>query len=309
MNISPDYLIERKRSKLQLARWKIISLALVLVVIFISGNKMLGNKNISFSSKDINIRGDYIANILLEEIIYDDLSRVRKLEKIAEDKNIKAVIIHINSPGGSVVGSEMLYNSFRKIAKNKPVVVVMDSLAASGGYLVALGADYIVAHNGTITGSIGVLMEMAEITELAEKIGITFNNFKSNTLKANPGFTEKLTPEAEKAVMDNVYDVYDYFTELVAKRRNLDLDFVRKIADGRIYSAKLAMQYKLIDEIGNEDSAIKWLQEKKDIAKNLKVIEIKLNPRDKIIDMLFDDLSSSIRGLFSSKFLGIKSIL
>ena len=307
MNISPDYLIERKRNKSQLAKWKISSLILVLVIVSIAGNRMMGNKNFSLSPKDI--RGDYIASILLEEIIYDDLSRVRKLEKIAEDNNIKAVIIHINSPGGSVVGSEMLYDAFQKIAKNKPVVAVMDSVAASGGYLIALGADYIIAHNGTITGSIGVLMEMAEITELAERIGVKFNNFKSNALKANPSFTEKLTPEAEKAVMDNVLDVYDYFTGLVAKRRHLDLDFVKKIADGRIYSAKLALQYKLIDEIGNEDSAIKWLEEKKDVAHDLKVLEIKLNPRDKIIDMFFDDLDNSIRGLFSVKFLGIKSIL
>jgi protease-4 len=114
MNISPDYLIERKRNKSQLAKWKISSLILVLVIVFITGNKMIGGKNTSFLPKDT--RGEYIANILLEEIIYDDLSRVKKLEKIAEDKNIKAVIIHINSPGGSVVGSEMLYNSFRKIA-------------------------------------------------------------------------------------------------------------------------------------------------------------------------------------------------
>jgi protease-4 len=246
---------------------------------------------------------------LLEEIIYDNLARVRKLEKLAEDKHVKAVIIHINSPGGSVVGSEMLYDAFRKIAKNKPVVVVMDSVAASGGYLIALGADYIVAHNGTITGSIGVLMEMAEITELAERIGIKFNNFKSSDLKGNPSFTEKLTPEAEKAVMDNIFDVYDYFTELVAKRRNLDLDFVKKIADGRIYSAKLALKYKLIDEIGNEDSAVKWLEEQRGIAKDLKISEIKLNPRDKFIDMFFDDLDNAIRGLFSGKILGIKSIL
>ncbi len=306
MNISPDYLIERKRNKFQLAKWKIICLLLISAIIFIVGNKIFTNKNISYLSKDMS--GDYIANILLEEIIYDDLSRVKKLEKIAVDKNVKAVIIHINSPGGSVVGSEMLYNSFRKIAKNKPVVVIMDSVAASGGYLIALGGDYIIAHNGTITGSIGVLMEMPEITELAERVGIKFNHFKSNPLKANPSFTEKLNSEAEKAVMDNIYDVYDYFTELVSKRRNLDLDFVRKIADGRVYSAKLAMQYKLIDEIGNEDSAIKWLEEKKDIPKNLKILEIKLNPREKIIDMFFDDLNNSIKSLLSRKFLGIQSI-
>lgn len=307
MNISPDYLIERKRNKSQITRWKMISLLLIIVVAFIGGNKVFSNKELPLMPG--NIKGDYIASIILEEVIYDNLPRVKKLEKIAENDNIKALIIHINSPGGSVVGSEMLYNAFRKIAKNKPVVVVMDSVAASGGYLIALGADYIIAHNGTITGSIGVLMEMAEITELAERMGIKFNNFKSNDLKANPSFTEKLTPEAQKAVMDNVFDVYDYFTELVAQRRNLDINFVRKIADGRIYSAKLALEYKLIDEIGNEDSAVKWLEEKRELAKDLKISEIKLNPRDKFIDMFFDDLENAIRGAFFGKFLGIKSTL
>ncbi len=307
MNISPDYLIERKRNKSQITRWKMISLLLIIVVAFIGGNKVFSNKELPLMPG--NIKGNYIASIILEEVIYDNLPRVKKLEKIAENDNIKALIIHINSPGGSVVGSEMLYNAFRKIAKNKPVVVVMDSVAASGGYLIALGADYIIAHNGTITGSIGVLMEMAEITELAERMGIKFNNFKSNDLKANPSFTEKLTPEAQKAVMDNVFDVYDYFTELVAQRRNLDINFVRKIADGRIYSAKLALEYKLIDEIGNEDSAVKWLEEKRELAKDLKISEIKLNPRDKFIDMFFDDLENAIRGAFFGKFLGIKSTL
>ena len=132
MNISPDYLIERKRNKAQIARWKILSLILFLVIAFISGNRIFGSKDVSLSAS--GVKNDYIASILLEEIIYDNLARVRKLEKLAEDKHVKAVIIHINSPGGSVVGSEMLYDAFRKIAKNKPVVAVMDSVAASGGY-------------------------------------------------------------------------------------------------------------------------------------------------------------------------------
>ena len=307
MNINPDYLIERKRNKSQILRWKILSLLIVLMVLVISISTILKKNDLPFFLS--NIKSDYIANILLEEVIYDDLSRVKNLEKIAEDKNIKAVIVHINSPGGSVVGSEMLYNSFRKIAKNKPVVAVLGSLAASGGYLVALGADYIIAHNGTITGSIGVLMETTEITDLAEKIGVKFNNFKSNDLKANPGFREKLTPEAKKAIMDNIYDVYDYFTELVAKRRDLSVDFVKMIADGRIYSARLAMQYKLIDEIGNEDSAMRWLQKKEDAFKKLKVLKVDLKPQARIIDMFFDNLNNSIKKILSHKALGIKSIL
>lgn len=307
MNISPDYLIERKRNKAQINRWKILSLILFVVIAFISGNNIFSYKNVSLSLSAM--KHSYIASISFDEIIYDNLSRIKKLEKLAEDKDLKALIIHINSPGGSVVGSEMLYDTLRKIAKNKPVVAVMDSVAASGGYLIALGADYIVAHNGTITGGIGVLMEMAEITELATKIGIKFNHFKSSELKGNPHFTEKLTPEAKNAVMENIFDVYDYFIELVAKRRNLDLDFVKKIADGRIYSAKLALKYKLIDEIGNEDSAVKWFEKQRGIEKDLKILEIKLNSQKKFIDIFFNDLDNAIRGLFSGKILGIKSIL
>ena len=306
MNISPDYLIERKRNKSQIIKWKIFALALLLIIVSLVGNRIGKGKNFALSTS--NIKGDYIAGITLEEVIYDNLPRVKKLEKIAEDKNIKAVIVHVNSPGGSVVGAEMLYNSFRKIAVKKPIVIVMDSIAASGGYLIALGGDYIIAHNGTVTGSIGVLMETAEVTELAERMGIKFNNFKSSPLKANPNLTEKLTPAAEKAVMDSVFDVYDYFVNLISKRRNLDLKFVRKIADGRIYSSKLALEYKLIDEIGNEDSAIKWLEEKRGIEKDLKVLEVKLNPRDKFIDILFDELDNLVKSFSPWKFAGVKSL-
>jgi protease-4 len=304
MNITPDYLIERKRSKRQIAKWKMVSL-LFLIIIVVVGAKKSG----SFPASGVNITEDHIATIEFEEIIYDNLPRVKKIEQLAKDESVKALIIHVNSPGGSFVGSEMLYNAFRKVAANKPVVVIMDSVAASGGYMISLGADYIIAHNGTITGSIGALIQTAEVTELAEKIGVKFNNFKSNDLKANPSLTEKLSPEAEQAMMESIFDVYDYFIELVAKRRNLDIDFVRRIADGRIYSAEKALEYKLIDEIGNEDSAIKWLEEVKGVPKDLKLLEVKLHPRDKFIDMLFDDLSSAVRVFFPGKFVGAKSVM
>lgn len=305
MNISPDYLIERKRNKTQLTKWKIFTLILLLAIFYLISKNIPDINKGPFKQE---VKGDYIASILIDEELHDDLQKTKKIERLLEDNNVKALIVHVNSPGGTYVGSEMLYTAFRKIAKNKPVVVVMDSVAASGGYMIALGGDYIVAHNGTITGSIGVIMQSAEVTELAEKLGIKFNNFKSNPLKANPNPTEKLTPEAEKAIMDSVVDAYEYFIELVAQRRNLDINFVRQIADGRIYSARLALKHKLIDEIGNEESAVKWLEEKKGIAKDLKVVELKLNPRDKIIDMFLEDFESSLKGIFSGKFFGLKSV-
>ena len=306
MNITPDYLIERKRSKMQITKWKIFALLLIILVLIMASN--------SWSSRD-SAQGtfakgkDHIASIRVNDIIFDDINRVRKIAGIAKNDSIKAVIVHINSQGGSVVGSEMLYNSLLKMSKEKPVVVVMESVAASGGYMASLGADYIIAHNGTITGSIGVIMQSAEITELADKIGVTFNNFKSDTLKASPNLFEKLTPEAKQATMDSIYEVYDYFIELVAIRRNLDLDYVKKLADGRIYSGRQALDLKLIDAIGNEDTALEWLQTKKGISTNLEVLEVRLSPKDKLLDILIEDFKTSISSLFISSFKGLKSII
>ena len=188
MSIDPDYLVERNKNKKQLAKWKFLALGLVIVTLASIVEKFPQVTSISLDKTE---KRDHIASIKIQEIILDDLAAIRGLEAIEKNDRVKALVVHINSPGGSVVGSEMLYNSLRKISKRKPVVVVMGSLAASGGYLVALAGDYIVAHNGTLTGSIGVIMQTAEVTDLAEKLGIKFENFKSDTLKASPNPTER----------------------------------------------------------------------------------------------------------------------
>lgn len=307
MNLSPDYLIERKRNKRQLAKWKIFSLLLIIFMLIIFVGKNYSSEiNVSPTPLQAN---DYIGRIRINDIIVDDLDAIENLEKIASNKKVKALIVHINSPGGSVVGSEMLYNSLIKLSKNIPIAVVMDSVAASGGYMIALAGDYIIAHNGTITGSIGVLMQSAEITELADTIGVKFTNFKSAELKANPSFTEKLTPEAYQATMDSIYEVYDYFIELVAARRNLDIEYVKKLADGRIYSGRQALDLKLIDAIGNEDTAKSWLGKEKGISESLLVRDIKLKPHEKFIDILLRDFNSTISNLFNNSFNGLKSIM
>ncbi|PCJ29593.1 MAG: signal peptide peptidase SppA [Rickettsiales bacterium] len=302
MNISPDYLIERKRSKKQLSNWKIIALILLAALLFSSFGKLPASKNFAaggFQSKD------YIASVQIENVIEEDNLRIRKFESIEKDDSIKALIVNINSPGGSVVGSEKIYNVLRKISKTKPVVVIMGSVAASGGYLASLGGDYIIAHNGTLTGSIGVIMQSAEVTKLAEMVGVKFENFKSGELKASPNPTEETSPEARQATMDSIYEVYDYFVELVAARRNLDVEYVKKIADGRVYSGRQALDLKLVDAIGDEDSAVKWLQEEKGIPFGAEVVDVKIRPRDKLIEILLEDLQGCVSGFFSA--LGSKS--
>ncbi|GAB4171294.1 MAG: signal peptide peptidase SppA [Rickettsiaceae bacterium] len=309
MNINPDYLIERKRDKRQIIKWKLFSLMVIIFLLFNLGNKLQLPSASNFGPSMTAAQKDRIASIKIQEIIFDDLERVKNLAALAEDKSVKALLVNINSPGGSVVGSEMLYNTLKKIAKSKPVVVVMGSLAASGGYLIALGGDYIVAHNGTLTGSIGVIMQSAEVTELAERLGIKFDNFKSDALKASPNPTEKVTPEVRQATMESIYQVYDYFIEQVALRRKLDLNYVRKIADGRVYSGRQALELKLVDAIGDQDTALEWLYTVKNIPKTLDIVDTKLKPKERFIDVLLEDFQTKIASYFQSGFAGFKALI
>lgn len=305
MMISPEYIIERKRNKSLLSKWKFVALILFVALIIVAGDMLPENPVVKPSA----VTGhDYIASIEIDDVIFEDQERYRKLHELADDKKVKAVIVHINSPGGSVVGSEMLHNAFIKISAKKPIVSVLGSVAASGGYMAAVGTEQIFAHNGTVTGSIGVIFQTAEVTELAEKLGVKFHNFKSSELKAAPNPTEKLTPEVTQAVMENIYDIYDFFVELVAKRRGLKVEQAKQIADGRIYSGRQALQIGLVDAIGGEDEAVKWLQEKKQIDKNLKVKEYRLKPAGGLLETLLEDMETKISNLITSKnFGGLKA--
>jgi len=132
------------------------------------------------------------------------------------------------------------------------------------------------------------MMQAAEVTELAEKMGINFITIKSSDLKGTPSFTEKMTPKAEKAVQDGIDDGYDYFTDLVAQRRSLSKEEVLKLADGRIYTGRQAVNNKLIDAIGKESDAIKWLEKEKNIEEGLKVKNVLIKDKDSMFDMLLN---------------------
>ncbi len=303
MSITPDYLIERRQIKSRLLLWKLAAIILIAIVFLLVGK--------DFAPKEvlpINSNEDYIASVLIDEIILEDEKRDKKLKKIIDDSHIKALIVNVNSPGGTVVGAEKIYNILRKISAKKPVVIVMGTMAASGGYLISLGGDYIISHNGTITGSIGVILQTAEVTELAQKLGIKFNNFKSGELKAVPNPTEKLTEAVRVAIMDNIEDTYNFFLELVSERRNLPIEEVKKLADGRVYSGRQALKLKLVDAIGSEDTALKWLQEVQKINVNLLVKDYQLKPKPKLMDIILEDFDSIAPSFFKNSFNGIKAI-
>lgn len=304
MNISPDYVIERKQHRSQIRNWKVIALLMFIVLMIV-----INVKKMPFADTGSVLNEDSIGAIYIDGIIFEDKTRDEKLEAIAADGKVKALIMHINSPGGTVVGAEKLYNYLRKIAEEKPVVAVLGTMATSGGYLTALGSDYIISHNGTITGSIGVILQSAEVTELAEKIGVRFNSFKSGELKATPNPMEKVTPEVKEAIMSTITDTYDYFVSVVAQRRNLPLVEVKKIADGRIYSGRQALGLKLVDAIGSTDDALKWLKEVKGIKSDLKVQEISLKTKPKFIDIVLDNVDNLMPNFLKNRLQGVKAIM
>jgi len=182
-------------------KWKNIAilggaLSLLFFIKLLSGGEVSGS--------GIDSAGDYIANIKIEGTIVEDDYRSEILAKILEEDSIKAVIIDINSPGGGIVGSEILFSELRKISEKKPTVVVMGSVAASGGYMAAIASDYLIAHNGTLTGSIGVLLQSMEFTNLAEKAGVKLQTYKSAPLKASPSPFEKTNAQVDRVINESI---------------------------------------------------------------------------------------------------------
>ncbi len=194
--------------------------------------------------------------------------------KLADDDNVKALIVSIDSPGGSVAGGESLHDAIAHVAARKPVVAVMGGLAASAGYMIAVPAARIFAHDATLTGSIGVLLETPEVSGLLAKIGVDAQTIVSGPLKDQPSFTHALSPQGHEVMQALVMDMYDQFVGMVAAGRHMDSDKVRQLGDGRAYTGRQALQLGLIDAIGGEQEARDWLASAKGVAADLPVQDV-----------------------------------
>lgn len=262
MSLDADTLADRRRLKRRLFLWRAGAvLALVLALIVVTADR------------GVSFRQAHIARVTIGGIIVDDRYQQDMLEKIAADRNVKAVILSIDSPGGTTTGAEALYESVRALAEEKPVVAVLGTVAASGGYIAALSADHIVARGNTITGSIGVLFQWAQLEELLGNIGVEMKEVKSAPLKAEPSSFHKADPRAIKAMQEMVDASYDWFLRLVSERRGMDEAAARQIGDGRIFTGWQAVENGLVDALGGEEAAIAWLESERDIAADLPVTD------------------------------------
>lgn len=258
-----DHAVDRRRLKRRLILWQVA--AIVAVVGFVVA---------AFGGFADIARGDYVARVFVDNLILDDPDRDRSLARIADDPRVKALVVRIDSPGGTVVGGETLYESLRAIAEKKPVVAVMGEVATSAAYMTALGADRIFARPGSLTGSIGVILQTADMTGLLERIGVKPESVKSRPLKAQPNPFETFTPEAREVARQVVLDLFDLFVDMVADRRGMSRDAVLVLADGRIFSGRQALANGLVDALGGETAARRWLAEERGIDADLQARDV-----------------------------------
>ena len=250
---------------------------ILFIIIFLAISSLL-----LFKSKDT----DFIAKVTIEGVITNPTKTLNDLDEISNSLNVKALLINVNSPGGTFVGSKELYDKIKEISEKIPVVTYMKEMATSGGYLVSLASEKVFGNIGTITGSIGVILQTAEITSLLEKIGINPVVIKSGNLKATPNPLEKINESESKYLNEIVKIMQDEFLKLVTENRKIEKTKLEIIADGRIFTGKQAMELNLIDFIGSEKDAIEWLKNEAKIIKEIDIIDYsKENNYEKLLNL------------------------
>lgn len=263
--MAQDYLIERRSLKRRVTFWRAAAFV-------IAGLGLVGAGIYATSGHDFRHAQAHIAKLKISGVITGDDATVKLIHDVAESP-ARAALVMIESPGGTVTGSEALYEALRKLAAKKPTVAVVDGMAASGGYIAAIGTDHIVARETSIVGSIGVLFQYPDVVKLLDTLGIKVELIKSSPLKAAPSPIESATPESRAAIAAIVAANFDWFKGLVSERRHLEGEKLAAVTDGRVFTGGQGLALGLVDELGSEDQAIAWLEKEKGIAKGLPVQE------------------------------------
>lgn len=279
MSSETDAWLERRTLARRATRWRIVAV-LALLVLALIGLWRLDPGNL------IAQRQIHVARLEISGVISENDWWLEKLQEAGEDERVRAVILHINSPGGSTYGGEALFQAVRKLAERKPVVSVIGTLGASAGYMVAIAGDHVLARETSLTGSIGVLFQTAEFSKLMEKVGVSSEVITSGPLKAEPNPTRPMTPAGRAQIQTMVNETHAWFVDLVARRRALPREEVEKLADGRVYSGRAALQSRLIDGLGGVAEARDWLARTHRIPADLPLRDIPPEPPTGLLEGL-----------------------
>ena len=296
--IEAETVIERRRLRRRLTLWRLVAVVLgvFFVALLISGDQRLAGSG-GFLP--------HIARVSVSGIITDDQKVLDLLERVGKSSRVKAVILDINSPGGTTTGGEAMYNAIRRLAEKKPVVAVCGTLATSAAYIVALATDHIFVYGNTITGSVGVIFQWADVSELMRTLGVKVEEIKSGPLKAVPNPFEPADEKARALGEEMVQEAKVWFVDLVAERRKIEPDSVPGLTDGRVYSGRQALALKLVDEIGDEKAAKTWLQKERNVAPGLSVVDWKPRAESSgILRWLFGSIASGF-GVTTDNFASL----
>jgi protease-4 len=251
MSMDADLLADRRRMRRKLSLWRGLTfLVLAGAAIGIGLSMRRSGALPGFES--------HVARIEITGMITGD-KRTLEMIKRVEDSKAAAVLVRIDSPGGTVTGSEAVYDAIRRLAAKKPTVATIESTGASGAYIAALATDRIFARQTSIVGSIGVIFQYPEVVKLLDMVGVKMEILRSTPLKANPSGLEPTTPEAREAMRILLADHFNWFKTLVRTRRSYSETETSAVADGRVHAGARALELKLIDAVGSEPEARAWL--------------------------------------------------
>jgi protease-4 len=293
MALEPDLLADRRRLRRRLTLWRALAIVAVFgAIAFVAGSRMTDG-----------LPGtSHVLRLPVSGMIIEDRDVLEALDRAGEDAAVRAVIVAIDSPGGTMAGGEALHGALTRLAARKPVVAVMGATAASAGYMVALPAQRIFARDATVTGSIGVLLQSFEISELMDRMGIRPQVIASGPLKDQPSLFRPLTEEGRAALDRVIGDLYAQFVAMVAAGRRMETDRVRALADGRVFTGRQALEAGLVDAIGGEREARAWLAAERDVPEALPLRDIETRSR---AERLLSSVTESMMKSLFSEWLGV----
>jgi protease IV len=259
-------------------RWRLIAFfALALLVLALFGR---------FAPLNEGVNADHIGRIVVDGIISTDPARLNEITRMAGNDKVKAVIVAINSPGGTTTGGEELYEALSQFEGVKPVVATIAEYGASAAYMTAISAKRIFTRRLSIVGSIGVYYSHIDAGKLMETIGVDFDKVQTGPLKSEPDIDDPMTGEVRRNLQALVDDSFEWFVDIVSERRGIDRNRVLELADGRIMTGRQAIKAALADEVGGEPEAIAWLKQQYNLDPDLKVVTHYPPPEDNFAKIL-----------------------
>ena len=291
MSLEADLLAERRRLSRRVSLWRTLAvLGVIAALAVIFGRGDMGGL----------ASGEHVLRLRIEGVITEDRRLLEVIEEARTDSSARAMLLVIDSPGGSMAGGEALHGALKRFAEKKPIVALMGGTAASAGYMIAMPAQHVLAREATVTGSIGVLLQSFDVSELMARLGVRPDILATGPFKAQPNPFQPLTDQGRAEMMRVLEDLHGQFIAMVVAGRRMDEARVRPLADGRVFTGRQALGLGLIDAIGGEAEARAWLAAQKDVPEALPVRD--LEPRDRVEKFLNRYVGSLVKTLMAEWF-------